>query len=147
MIRLKITMNSGAVTRDCQTQQEADEYLAYISANHNWGKPGYFFEVSPIIINEDGSITEATYELIPAEYTVEQTDITNEYKLNKIRELRKPLMDEADILVNIAYDKTSGIAVVKAYRQALRDCTNDVKADMSLLDEMEPADFEFPAKP
>lgn len=78
---------------------------------------------------------------------VEDTDSIREAKLDAIRALRIPLIVEADVLMNIAYDNGSGIAASKAYRQALRDCTEAIKADMSLLDAIEPADFEFPAKP
>jgi hypothetical protein len=79
MIRLKITMASDQfVTRDCQNQQEADEYLEYIHNNNNWGKPEHTIELTPAIQNEDGTTTEATFETIPSEYSIEILDITAE---------------------------------------------------------------------
>jgi len=43
--------------------------------------------------------------------------------------------------------KFLGITAAKAYRQALRDCTNAYIADATLLDNVDPEIFIFPTKP
>lgn len=173
MLRVIITMKNGIfVTSDFKDQTEVDNYLAYIAVNGNWGRGSHNYLVSPEVqeilyqpaqlpvFDEQGNeispaIPEipavpyqaAVYEIVPAEYTVEIIDITNELKLKRIRERRNSLISEADIVVNKAYDSGSGIAAAKAYRQALRDITNAFIADMSLLDSVDPETFEFPVKP
>lgn len=79
---------------------------------------------------------------------VEDLDAVREKKLARIRELRAPLIAEADILLNIAQDNSSGgITALRAYRQSLRDATEEFKDDMTLLDEVDPETYVFPAKP
>ena len=71
--------------------------------------------------------------------------------LNKIRELRKPLLDEADIEINKAEDNALDATALRDYRKALRGCTDDLKkvnGDAKLsCENLIPEDFEFPSKP
>ncbi|NOI20779.1 hypothetical protein F0223_21380 [Vibrio coralliilyticus] len=46
-----------------------------------------------------------------------------ECKLEQLREARKPLLVEADYLVNVALDNGVDIAPFRHYRQQLRDIT------------------------
>jgi FAD/FMN-containing dehydrogenase len=65
------------------TQEEADTWLAECIANESFGKPEHTIEVTPRSVDENGVVTEATYELIPSEYTVEVVDVTAELALQK----------------------------------------------------------------
>ena len=161
--------NGQQVTRECQDQIEVDAYLAYIASNGNWGKGEYQEMVTPEDIIEHPAVAEvldadgvtvitpaqdayiekipAIYQTIPAEYSYVVEDVSRNIKLDRIRELRKPLLADADIIVNIAYDTGVNITAAKAYRQALRDCTNAYIADATLLDNVDPEIFIFPTKP
>ena len=46
-----------------------------------------------------------------------------ECALNLVREMREPLLIEADYLVNVALDNNVDITPFRQYRQALRDIT------------------------
>jgi hypothetical protein len=46
----------------------------------NWGKPEHPRELTPRIHNEDGTITEPTYETIPSECVIEEIDIKEAIK-------------------------------------------------------------------
>jgi hypothetical protein len=106
-------------------------------------------EIAPAIAHQDAvAAAPAIYNTILAVsklMAVPSPAKSRAKKLAKIREDRKPLLAEADILVNITYDNGSGLAAAKAYRQSLRECTDVFVADMSLLDAVE--SFVFPAKP
>jgi hypothetical protein len=78
----------------------------------------------------------------------ELLSLTNEQKLESIRVKRNSLLDEADILINKAFDCDSeSLLPLKAYRIALRDITEIYKADMSLLDTIDVDAVVFPVKP
>ena len=65
-------------------------------------------------------------------------DYRTKKELDKIREVRAPLLIEADHLVNLALDKDLDIVPFRQYRQALRDITEHYQ---------ELADVVWPVKP
>lgn len=71
--------------------------------------------------------------------------------LAAIRELRKPLLEDADIEINKADDNSLDAASLRNYRKALRGCTDDLKkvnGDAKLsCENLIPEEFEFPNKP
>ena len=71
--------------------------------------------------------------------------------LDQLRELRKPLLEEADTQINKMFDAGSDTASWSTYRQALRDVTSiyiKVDGDPKVaVDNIDLEDFEWPAKP
>lgn len=63
----------------------ANTWLAECESNATFGRPEHTVEVSPRIINEDGTIIEAVYEVVPSEYVVEIVDITVEVELENLK--------------------------------------------------------------
>lgn len=57
---------------------------------------------------------------------------------NVVRQERAPLLQEADILVNMAFDLNTSLAAAKQYRKDLRNITEDFAT---------PEDVVWPAKP
>ena len=53
------------------------------------------------------------------------TDTAEERAWEAVRQLRAPLLAEADILVNQAFDLNSNLAAAKQYRKDLRNITDD----------------------
>lgn len=49
---------------------------------------------------------------------------SNDRQLGNIRAKRKPMLEEADILINIAVDNGQNTTALRAYRQSLRDITS-----------------------
>lgn len=104
---------------------------------------------------------EGLYQTIPSIFgwgLIEDTDkklakrqaIANA-KLNAIRALREPLLIAADHLINAAEDDGQIATNIRAYRKALRECTDDLKkvnGDAKLsCENLIPEEFEFPSKP
>ncbi|CAM2985667.1 phage tail assembly chaperone [Vibrio neptunius] len=54
---------------------------------------------------------------------IESQDLHPECALNQLRDVRVPLLIEADYLVNVALDNNVDITPYRQYRQALRDIT------------------------
>lgn len=71
--------------------------------------------------------------------------------LDKLRELRKPLLDEADIEINKLFDADGDISAWKIYRQALRDVPAayiKVDGDPKVsVDTIDLDNFVWPSKP
>jgi hypothetical protein len=71
--------------------------------------------------------------------------------LDAIRDLREPLLTDADHSINKADDDGLDLTALKAYRKALRECTDSLKkvnGDAKLTCEnLVPEEFEFPVKP
>lgn len=71
--------------------------------------------------------------------------------LNAIRDLREPLLKEADIEINKAEDNGLDATAFRDWRKALRGCTDDLKkvnGDAKLsCENLIPEDFQFPTKP
>ena len=68
-----------------------------------------------------------------------------EKELEKIRAYRAPLLIEADHLVNIALDKGLDMEPARAYRQALRDITDQYQVFADVVWPTMPTDVQ-PAK-
>lgn len=72
-------------------------------------------------------------------------------KLDEIRKLREPLLREADIEILKLEDAGGDASLLRAYRVALRACTDDLKkisGDAKLACEnLVPSEFVFPVKP
>jgi len=71
--------------------------------------------------------------------------------LDEVRALREPLLLEADHEINALEDDGQSATALRAYRKALRECTDEYKkvnGDAKLLCEnLVPEEFEFPVKP
>lgn len=71
--------------------------------------------------------------------------------LDSIRALREPLLSAADHEINTLEDDSQDASALRAYRKALRECTNEYKkvnGDAKLLCEnLVPEEFQFPVKP
>jgi hypothetical protein len=71
--------------------------------------------------------------------------------LSQIRVMREPLLEDADHSINAIEDDAGDASALKAWRKALRECTNDLKkvsGDAKLsCENMIAAEFEFPTKP
>ena len=71
--------------------------------------------------------------------------------LDAIRSLREPLLAEADHEINTMEDDSVDATAMRAYRKALRSCTDDLKkvngeARLS-CEGLVPSEFAFPTKP
>jgi hypothetical protein len=71
--------------------------------------------------------------------------------LDAIRALRQPLLDEADHEINTMEDDGVDASAMRAYRKALRECTESLKkvdgeAKLS-CESLIPSEFVFPTKP
>ena len=60
-------------------QKSIDDFKEVLKQG-SLGKPEHQRELTPMIHNEDGTITEATYEIVPSEYQVEILDVTAEHE-------------------------------------------------------------------
>lgn len=102
---------------------KVDEFLNNIKINSPYGKSEYQREVSPREELEDGTIIEAVYETIPAEYTVEIEDITQEIEEKKSKEekRKKDRRDRFDQLKKLDWSKIDTIAELKAVVKALTE--------------------------
>lgn len=71
--------------------------------------------------------------------------------LDSIRALRAPLLVAADHEINTLEDDSQDASALRAYRKALRECTDSLKkvnGDAKLTCEnLVPEEFEFPVKP
>lgn len=72
-------------------------------------------------------------------------------KLDKLRELRKPLLIQVDIEINILEDQGLDSTAMREYRQALRDITKQyvkVNGDPKVsVDSIDLANYSWPTKP
>lgn len=67
-----------------------------------------------------------SYEVCDDESAIRQKEAND--KLNAIRALRNGLLAKADVMINIAIDNSDdNLDELKAYRIALRNCTEDLK--------------------
>lgn len=71
--------------------------------------------------------------------------------LDAIRDLREPLLAEADHEINTMEDDSVDATAMRAYRKALRECTDSLKkvnGDAKLsCENLVPSEFVFPTKP
>lgn len=71
--------------------------------------------------------------------------------LEEIRQLREPLLKDADFSINRLEDDGLDSTLMRAYRKALKECTENLKelsreAKLS-CENLVPSEFEFPTKP
>lgn len=67
------------------------------------------------------------------------SELHPECQAREIRKQRAPLLAQADIAINKAMDKGEDVALLRAYRQALRDITTTFAGDL--------ANVAWPVKP
>jgi len=92
MIKINILKN-GIVTNSAsfKTIEEKDEWLKDCIDKETFGKPEHQRELTPRIHNEDGTVTEATYETVPSEYVIEEIDITQEVEAENLKKQYPPI--------------------------------------------------------
>lgn len=76
---------------------------------------------------------------------------TAQSNLDSIRDLRHPLLVEADHEINTMEDDAVDATAMRAYRKSLRECTDSLKkvngeAKLS-CENLVPSEFAFPVKP
>jgi hypothetical protein len=81
------------------SQEEADTWLASCEANESFGKPEHTIEITPRSVDENGVVTEATYETIPSEYLVEILDVTAQVEQEKVNQAAKLFLNNSDYKV------------------------------------------------
>jgi len=81
---IKNRQNEVLQTANFETDEVLNDFIEVLKQGA-WGKPEHQIEVSPEVLDEEGNvIQEATFETIPAEYTVEILDITAEVEQQRI---------------------------------------------------------------
>ena len=108
------------------------------------------------IEGEEGYVAE---QVIPAHIELQENsdlvlakrNTTAQTNLDAIRSLRQPLLDEADHEINTMEDDSVDATAMRAYRKALRECTDSLKKinGMAKLscESLVPSEFTFPTKP
>jgi hypothetical protein len=89
--------------------------------------------------------------LVDPDLVLAKRNTTAQSNLDAIRALRQPLLDEADHEINTMEDDSVDATAMRAYRKALRECTDDLKkvngfAKIS-CESLVPSEFIFPTKP
>lgn len=120
----------------------------------------------PVLFDENGSPRlDSSFKRIegrkggPAHYKLVENErlvrikkqrIANE-KLEQIRQLREPLLKEVDVKINKIEDKGLSSLVLREYREALRNCTEDLKDEKGQAkpecEHIDVNEFKFPSKP
>lgn len=96
---------------------------------------------------------------VPAHYELQESaslvlakrQSTAQSNLDSIRDLRHPLLVEADHEINTMEDDAVDATAMRAYRKSLRECTDSLKkvngeAKLS-CENLVPSEFAFPTKP
>jgi hypothetical protein len=100
MIKINISkQNVLTNSASFQTQEEATAWLQREEANFSFGKPEHTVELSPRIIDEFGVVTEATFETVPSEYSIEILDITAEIAQQVVNQEAKLFLNNSDYKV------------------------------------------------
>jgi hypothetical protein len=77
-MKTKIIIKKNGIIQDqpylFDDQVTLDNFLEMIKINETFGKPEHQEMLTPTINNEDGTVTAATYQTIPSEYTIEQSE-------------------------------------------------------------------------
>lgn len=119
----------------------------------------------PVLTDENGDpYVDPAYEyveaiehvpVIPAHFRIKKKagadQALRERKIEQLRTLREPLLDEADKKINTLEDDGADTAAWRAYRKALRDITEDYKEEngdwKASVDDIDVENFAWPAKP
>lgn len=119
----------------------------------------------PTIVDENNeAVLEEGWDFVPAKeeiigvsahYILKKTATADQelraIKMQKLSELREPLLKEADIEINKLEDKGESTVQWRVYRQALRDITEiykKVNGEWKVsVDSLVLENFQFPAKP
>jgi hypothetical protein len=115
MIRVKITDKVGNQFSQDMENSEVDAYKQLLAEKQLFGKPSW----SESLINEDGSTSIVDH---PAEYTLEEEDITERFQYAKDKEEALKLLADTDWYIIRELD--SGVPCppdIKAARQAARE--------------------------
>jgi len=72
------------------------DFADHTHYEENWGKPEHQRELTPRLRNEDGTITEATYETVASEFVIEEIDITAEVTQQKVNQDALQYLAETD---------------------------------------------------
>jgi hypothetical protein len=110
MKKLIVKNNLGEVLQIAKfdNQDQLDAFKRVLEKGESWGKPQHNVELTPRRENEDGTITEATYETIPSEYVLDESDITAEVEQQRINSEAEAYLLSTDWMVIRSID---GIAV------------------------------------
>lgn len=128
-----------------------------------WGDPKQFAHVAvpneidaravkAVLVPQQGEIGDIDYqeESVNLEVDPDKMPAIREEKLKKIRELREPRLARVDQLVNVAVLEAWAAPereALRDYRLALLNVTEVYKANMTLLDAINPSDVVFPEEP
>lgn len=120
-------IKNGQTTHSCSALE--DEALAWLSRHEGMGTSGqaassYQQETSPAVLDEAGNeISPAQYETVqvPADYTVEITDITAQLAQQEINAVAKAYLVATDYIVVRSIERGEPLSVeFKAERDAAR---------------------------
>lgn len=119
--------------------QTKNEFIQLIAANATFGHPERTITVEPAEYDEEGNeVTPAITQIIPADYVVEEEDVTEEYETKALREemkakgahARKLCVDCLDVIAGFNIDRTltaeqitqmqQTFGVIEAYLKANR---------------------------
>jgi hypothetical protein len=154
---------------DCVSLVFVPEVLSKDASDEIWtnGEKSVFSANDiPVLFDEDGSPRldpsfkriegrkegPAHYKLVENERLVriKKQRVANE-KLEQIRQLREPLLKEVDVKINKAEDKGLSSLILREYREALRNCTEDLKQENGQAkpecEHIDVNEFKFPSKP
>lgn len=103
-------------------------------------------------LDEDGNVV---VEFVAAHRVIQKKSTADKDRrvetLDKLRQLRDPMLSEADIEINKRFDADEDISAWKTYRQALRDVTSTyIKTDGDpkvSVDNIDLETFVWPTKP
>ena len=101
--------------------------------------------VEPIEVEGVVSLEENADKVLAKRQTKAQSN------LDAIRDLREPLLAAADHEINTMEDDGVDATAMRAYRKALRECTDSLKkvngSAKLMCESLIPSEFEFPTKP
>ena len=134
---IKVTISKQNVITNqgtFKTKEEANSWVAFHESQESFGKPQHetqvlVSEAIPEVLDENGNViqetVEAVYEtkVIPAEYTIEVENITQQVSLEKSKQEQKKLAKEkrkADRKA-IDFDKINTVKELKAYLKLYLD--------------------------
>lgn len=102
MKRLKIIKNSQVVQFcDFSSEDAINSFIEVLNqGDSGWGKPEHTIVVKEAVYDEDGVLLEEEVtELVPAEFTIEIEDITEEVNQKQINEEAELFLKQTDWMV------------------------------------------------